>query len=155
MRIFYKNGFYFEGINNNIPSDAVEISETIHKKLLNDMSQGMILKEDENGYPYSCVNDEQIYQTNKLAIETDFNNIINNPVKYTNNCYYRPKYIDEYVKLLLKYFDDEMTYDIWDATGKVENMRKMNKQELTDLIKFLLKIYEQEYQNKKIKLSNL
>ena len=34
MKIFYKDGFYFEGINTNIPENAVEITEELHKNYM-------------------------------------------------------------------------------------------------------------------------
>ena len=62
MRIFYKKGFYFEGINTNIPENAVEITEELHKKLYEDMSNGYALATDENGYPYTTLDLKSIQE---------------------------------------------------------------------------------------------
>ena len=52
MRIFYKNGFYFEGIN-TIPDGAKEISKEYYESLLHDMSEGRTIKTDAFGQPVS------------------------------------------------------------------------------------------------------
>ena len=46
------NGFYSTEINgDNIPSDAVEISEEEYSALLAGQSEGKVIAADENGYP--------------------------------------------------------------------------------------------------------
>jgi hypothetical protein len=155
MRIFYKKGFYFEGINTYIPDGAVEITEEQHKKICEDMSKGYILQETEDGYPYTNINLDE--ETNKKIqeIEDWFQFAITTPVKYTNGLYYEPEYSQQYYTLLQKYLDDDMTLTIWDVSGTIENSKKMTKKELTDLTKFLAEIYEKAYQHKRNELAKL
>ena len=47
MKRFYSattKGFYIEGVNKNIPSDAMEISKERHEELLNEQSLGKDIK---------------------------------------------------------------------------------------------------------------
>lgn len=159
MRIFYKNGFYFEGINNYIPSGAIEISQEYHNQLLQDMSNGRIIVADENGYPLSIIPEKTLEEWKEekyKEIDDNFRFIVKEcPVQYTNELYYLPEYVNDYINLLPKYFEEDTKLSIWDASGKEENVRKFNKEELIDLIKFLNNIYEKAYQNKKIKESEL
>ena len=47
-----KNGFYSKQIHgNNIPADAVEITNEEHASLLDGQSNGKVITADENGYP--------------------------------------------------------------------------------------------------------
>lgn len=55
MKYFYSketSGFYSDDIHgDNIPKDAVEITEEWHKELLEGESSGKIITSNENGYP--------------------------------------------------------------------------------------------------------
>ena len=155
MKIFYKNGFYFEGIHYNIPKDAVEITKEYYDELLNDASNGRSIIADNNGFPISTITLESWKNKKCEEIKKEFNYIISEyPVKYTNGHYYLPEYVNDYINLLPKYFDNK-TMKIWDASGKEENVVELTKEELTNLIKFLSEIYETAYQNKKVKESKL
>mgnify|MGYP000116752631 CR=1 FL=1 len=155
MKIFYKNGFYFEGIHYNIPENAVEITEQYYNELLNDASNGRSIIADSNGFPISTITLESWKEDKYKEIEKEFKFIVSEcPVQYTNKHYYLPEYVNDYVKLLPKYFDDK-PMKIWDASGKEKNVVEFTKEELIDLIKFLSEIYETAYQNKKIKESKL
>nr|WP_243646020.1 tail fiber assembly protein [Volucribacter psittacicida] len=50
MKVFYKNGFYLQGIH-SIPESAVEISKEIYDELMKGQSQGKTIIADENGSP--------------------------------------------------------------------------------------------------------
>lgn len=156
MRVFYyKKGFYFEGINTHIPKNAKEITLEQHKKICEDMSKGFILDEDSYGLPITTLDLEGSRKALEKEIEEEYNFIVQTPVQYTNGLYYEPEYSQQYYTLLQKYLDDEMTLDIWDASGKIENVKKMNKKELTELTRFLEDICEKAYQQKRIKFAKL
>lgn len=44
-------GFYSKEIHENIPKDAVEITEELHKELLEGQSNGKVINSDEKGHP--------------------------------------------------------------------------------------------------------
>ena len=44
-------GFYSKEIHENIPKDAVEITEELHKELLEGQSNGKIITSNEKGHP--------------------------------------------------------------------------------------------------------
>lgn len=156
MRIFYKDSFYFEGIHHNIPEDSVEITKEYYDELLNDMSNGRSIIPNENGYPVSILSLNSWKNSKSNEINNDFKFTVSEcPVQYTNGCYYLPEYVNDYINLLPKYFEEDMILNIWDASGKEENVKEFNKKELIDLIKFLNEIYEKAYQNKKIKEAKL
>lgn len=155
MKIFYKDGFYFEGINTNIPENAVEITEELHKKLYEDMSNGYALATDENGYPYTTLDLKSIQEQEIQKVKDWFDFVVTTPVQYTNGLWYEPEYSQQYYTLLQKYLDDNMTLTIWDVSGKPENAREMTKQELIELTKFLADIYERAYQEKKSILAKI
>ena len=46
-----KNGFYDSEINKDIPSDKVELAETVYRELLDGQSNGMRIVGDSNGNP--------------------------------------------------------------------------------------------------------
>lgn len=153
MRIFYKNGFYFEGIN-NIPDGAKEITQEYYNSLLEDMSKGRTIKANNFGHPISVYPLEVWKEEMYSKIENDFEKVVKTQVQFPENgLYYLPSYANDYMNLLPKYFDESVRLEIWDASGEVENVRKFNKEELIRLIKFLSEIYEKEYQIKKKKKS--
>lgn len=51
MTIYYKDGFYFDDIHQQIPSGAVQISEDLYRSLLEGQSQGKQIIADKNGVP--------------------------------------------------------------------------------------------------------
>jgi hypothetical protein len=55
MKIYYaksSNGFYSQAINgDNIPIDAIEITEDLHSALLDEQSKGKIIGTNSKGYP--------------------------------------------------------------------------------------------------------
>ena len=153
MRIFYKNGFYFEGIN-TIPDGAKEISKEYYESLLHDMSEGRTIKTDAFGQPVSVYPLEVWKEKVLKEISDDFDKVVNTAIQFPENgLYYAPSYANDYINLLPKYFENSVRLDIWDASGEVENVRKFNKEELIRLIKFLSEVYEKEYQIKKKKKS--
>lgn len=153
MRIFYKNGFYFEGVN-TIPEGAKEISKEYYQSLLQDMSNGRTIKSDAFGQPISVYPLEVWKEKIIKEIENDFEKAVKEPVQFSENgLYYLPSYANDYMNLLPKYFEDSVRLEIWDASGEVDNVRKFNKEELIRLIRFLSEIYEKEYQIKKKKKS--
>lgn len=153
MRIFYKNGFYFEGIN-NIPDGAKEITQEYYNSLIEDMSKGRTIKANNFGHPISVYPLEVWKEEVFKQIDEDFNKVVNEPVQFPENgVYYLPSYANDFINLLPKYFDESVRLEIWGAFPVVENVRKFNKEELIRLIKFLSEIYEEEYQIKKKKKS--
>lgn len=52
MRYFYKDGgFYIEGVSQDIPTDAVEISKETYDGLFESQAEGGVIGSDEKGYP--------------------------------------------------------------------------------------------------------
>ena len=54
MTIYFSaktNGFYSDGVHKEFPEDAIEISETKHKELLDRQSSGKIISSDDSGFP--------------------------------------------------------------------------------------------------------
>lgn len=154
-RIFYKEGFYFDGININIPSDAVEINKDYYDTLIKDMSEGRVIVTSENGFPISEYPLDAWKEDKLKEIEAEFKFIVSEyPILYPENgLYYLPEYANDYINLLPKYFDESVELNIWDASDKIENVRKFKKEELINLIKFLSETYENAYQIKKEKKS--
>jgi hypothetical protein len=55
MAIYFKDGgFYHSSVHNNIPSNAVEITEALYQSLLSDQSSGNTITSDSNGIPISA-----------------------------------------------------------------------------------------------------
>lgn len=49
--IFYKNGFYIQGLHIDIPANAIEITRELHHSLMEGQSQGKAIVADKSGYP--------------------------------------------------------------------------------------------------------
>jgi len=152
MRVFYKSGFYLEGINTNIPKDSIEISEEYYRKLIEETNHGKKIGEDESGYPILIKdNTSEIYEE-LILIENDFEKAINQTVEF-NGSYYKVKDVKDYLGLLQRYFEEGQTLNIWSFDNT--DVKAFNKSDLTGLIKLLLPIYEQAYQEKKARKSAL
>ena len=148
MQVFYKNGFYIKGINMNIPTGAVEISEETYKLLLKDLKNGKIISTDENGYPISSDNLELIKERDLKEVQEEFEKTINTPVEYKGSKYL-PKNTNTYTALLPRFFDETVKLEIWDCEDK--ESKEFGKFELIELIKVLSEVYENAYQTKKAK----
>ena len=82
-------GFYTTEIHGkNIPSDCVEISEELHRKLLDLQSSGKIIVPDNNGHPVAVnpapakITWEQIKaKRDTLLKDSDWIDLPNSPVK--------------------------------------------------------------------------
>ncbi|OOR98093.1 hypothetical protein B0186_09885, partial [Canicola haemoglobinophilus] len=51
MTIYFKDGFYISDIHEQIPENAVEISEDLYRTLLEGQAEGKQIVMDEKGYP--------------------------------------------------------------------------------------------------------
>lgn len=147
MQVFYKDGFYIKGINMNIPTGAVEISEETYKLLLKDLKNGKIISTDENGYPISSDNLELIKERELKEVQEEFEKTINKPIFY-NGFKYLPKNLNIYVGLLPRFYTENTTMEIWNEDGYSDTF---NKQDMIELIKSLEEVYENAYQAKKAK----
>ena len=77
-----------------------------------------------------------------LAEKEKYDNFLNTPVKYQNS-FYLPRYLDDYEKLQLRAFPQE----IWDANGLTSKV--MSKADFTGLKTFLEGLVNKAYKEKK------
>lgn len=153
MRVFYKEkGFYLEGINANIPENAIEISEEYYRKLIEDTNNGRRLEEDNTGYPISVYDNLGEFYNELENIDKQFEKAISQVIEY-NGAYYKIKDVNDYIQLLPRYFEEGQTLNIWSFDNT--DVKAFTKIDLIGLIKLLLPIYEQAYQEKKARKSAL
>lgn len=158
MYRYYNKGFYIEGVHSNIPQQAISISEEYYQSLLQGMSDGMELTEDQFGYPLTVMPQPSLEDWKKGLIGNVNMEFVmkteHTPLTYPKNgLTYYSEYSLMYSSILNKYKDEIETLDIWDSSNKIENIRKMNKAELLDLARFLASYYEEAFQNRKRKIS--
>lgn len=80
-----------------------------------------------------------------IKADSDYQIMLNTPVKYTNDFYYKPSYVESYA-LLIASGVGPLT--IWDAVEL--NSVSMTIEELTELTAFLKNIAEPAFQARKI-----
>ena len=129
-----------------IGSHEVLLSEEQYSKLKENPNKFVVkdgkLKDISGTQEYQ--NKINIEKYNKLILESKekYDTFLNTPVKYKDNTYL-PRYIDDYEKLQLRAFPQE----IWDSTGL--NSKVMDKPEFMNLKTFLEELVTKAFKEKK------
>lgn len=123
------NGFYDAEIHkNNMPSDAVEISDEDHARLLGGQSEGKMIAADDNGYPIlsdhpAPSNDELKVlckaQAKQLLIDTDWSQQSDVALVLTNKADF-DSYRSTVRGLFLRPVPDPVFPEVPEATWRVE-----------------------------------
>ena len=121
----------------------------------------------ENGLPVFDVETKTLQKQESISeiakIENEFNEQINQDIKYSNGYYYKPRYASESYESLISAElairqlsggkQTKFPMQIWDSTKKHGVM--MSLDELVALATFLANIYEKMFQAKKVKIAKI
>lgn len=99
----------------------------------------------ENDKDYLDSQRKKEIQQELINADITYNKFIDTPVKYLNNFYYKPKYVNDYVLMVAS----GLSYEIWDTSELHSEI--MNTQQIKELALFLKQKTEPEFQNRKEK----